>query len=177
MLEPADCLIDNAPRPLLFENTLRGQVMVLLQLIPVFDFLLIQREQRQSAASFLCGRAVPFVGEEVLRAREEKGSKRATFAPSVVEIPLFEHPREKFLGEISRIRSAGTLPAKVHVNGRPVGRAEVGKRFVGTRMRPVRRALNERPAGRDKPRHSVHPMDQAVQKVRWRSRPRPRIHR
>ena len=151
--------------------------MMLLQLVSVFDFLLVQREERLPAASLLRGRAIPFVGEEVLGAGEEKRAKRATLAPGVVEIPLFEHPREELLGEVRRIRGAGSLPAKEYINGGPIGGAEVRERFVGTRMRPIRRALNERPPGRDKPSQSVHPMDQAVQKVRRRSGPRPRIHR
>src|SRR5262245_8624463 len=102
-----------------------------MDLVARVRVLPVKGESDGAATAFLTVSTIPFVGEKVLQGREEKGAEPAFLAAELLKVVLFEKTGKEGLGEVLGIFLGRSLPADVHIQGIPIGAAELLQGDVG----------------------------------------------
>src|SRR5258706_806315 len=90
----------------------------------------VERQRSLPGATLDGGRAAPFVGQEMVHGREQKGAKPSTRAVEPGEIVAREQTGEEFLREILGLVFIVPLPPDVEIERTPISRAQFLQRLA-----------------------------------------------
>ncbi len=144
-------LLKKRQRPPTIKYLFRSHALHRLNPVAGFGGLGIQGEKGSAAAALLGVGAIPFVGQEVLDARQKEGSKPAFFAGDAIEPAFFKKQGEERLGQVLGIVRIVPLASNKGVDRVPVICAEI---FQGI---PRRRLIAARGKDDAPPRHLKSP--------------------
>src|SRR5688572_8371952 len=96
-------------------------------MVAVRGALPVEGEMLHSAAAFLPGGLVEFVGEEMFQRGEKEGAELASFSTESFEVVLLEEALEECLHQVFSVFFRVTAPADIRIERVPVGLAQLGQ--------------------------------------------------